>query len=428
MNYNYRYRLNPSDDLRERLAWTVDTCRQVYNHFLHRLNRHDHTSSYSGHKRLPDLKDWWTDLRDVHSKALQKVVQRLYDNLLTLKGRKKNGYNVGELKWKAPGEYQSFTYSQSGFKLKNTSGRTRLWLSKTGGIPITVHRDLADDATIKTVTIKREPTGKWYAILGVETPDDPRKKPDEVTDAVGIDVGILKYVHDSDGTAVESPELSDERERLERAQGNLSRKKHGSNNWEEQRKTVARRHADLKRKRRDFLHKLSGYYASEYDLVAVEDLDAKGLVELPGNSRNRAGASWGTFLRMLEYKCEREGTHFVAVDPRGTTKECAACGVETDKPLWVREHSCPSCGFEADRDANASWNVLSRGLEQVGTGCPESTSPEIEDFWCADESLGDSSTPVKTALPTDTDLMSAKRVMEAGSPTLKERTASAVSE
>jgi IS605 OrfB family transposase len=127
-----------------------------------------------------------------------------------------------------------------------------------------------------------------------------------VTDAVGIDVGILKYVHDSDGTAVESLDLSDERERLERAQRSLSRKEHGSNNWEEQRKTVARRHADLKRKRRDFLHKLSAYYAREYDLVAVEELDAKGLIERPGNARNRAEASWGTFLRLLEYKCERE--------------------------------------------------------------------------------------------------------------------------
>ena len=239
-----------------------------------------------------------------------------------------------------------------------------------------------------------------------------------MTAAVGIDVGILKYVHDSDGTAVGSPDLSDERERLERAQRNLSRKDHGSTNWEDQRKTVARRHADLKRKRRDFLYKLSAYYAREYNLVAVEDLDAKGLVELPGNSRNRAGASWGTFLRMLEYKCEREGTYFVAVDPRGTTKECASCGTETDKPLWVREHSCPVCGFEADRDANASWNILSRGLEEVGMGCPESTSPEIEDFWCANESRRDSLTPVETALPVDTSV-SAKRVVEAGSPTLK---------
>jgi putative transposase len=74
---------------------------------------------------------------------------------------------------------------------------------------------------------------------------------------------------------------------------------------------------------------------------------------------------------MLKHKCEREGTHFVEVDPEGTTKECAQCGVATDKPLWVREHSCPACGFEADRDANAAWNILSRGLEDVGVATPK---------------------------------------------------------
>lgn len=99
-------------------------------------------------------------------------------------------------------------------------------------------------------------------------------------------------------------------------------------------------------------------------------------MELPSNSRNRASGSWGTFLRMLEYKCDREGTHFVAVDPRGTTKECSNCGVSTEKPLWVREHSCPSCGFEADRDANAALNICSRGLTEVGVVHSDSTSSE----------------------------------------------------
>jgi putative transposase len=400
MNYNYRYRLQPSDVLEEQLAWTVDTCRQVYNHFLHRLNRTDDTSAYSEQKLLPSLKKWWSDLKQVHSKVLQKVVQRLYNNLSTLRGRKENGYHVGTLKWKGKGEYRSFTYSQSGFELKNTRGRTQLWLSKLGEIPITFHRDLPDDAEIKTVTVKREPTGKWYAILGVETPDAPPEKPENPERCVGIDVGILKYAHDTDGTVVESLDLSEERERLERAQRDLSRKQHGSANWEKQRRVVAERHADLKNKRRDFLHKLSNYYATEYDFVAVENLDAKGLVELPGNSRNRAGAAWGTFLRMLEYKCEREGTHFVAVNPSGTTKECASCGVSTDKPLWVREHSCPACGFEADRDANAAWNILSRGVKKrLGAGRSELT-------------------PVETALPVDASV-SAKCVVEAGSPTLK---------
>ncbi len=92
MRYNYRYRLKPSDELHEQLAWTVDTCRQVYNHFLHRLNRVDGTSAYSEQSILPDLKREWDELKKVHSKVLQKVVQRLYDNLSALKGRKDNGY------------------------------------------------------------------------------------------------------------------------------------------------------------------------------------------------------------------------------------------------------------------------------------------------------------------------------------------------
>ncbi|WP_394348761.1 zinc ribbon domain-containing protein [Haloterrigena sp. H1] len=84
------------------------------------------------------------------------------------------------------------------------------------------------------------------------------------------------------------------------------------------------------------------------------------------------------------------------------TREWAACGVSTHKPLWVREHSCPSCGFTADRDWNAAWNILSRGIKQLGAGRSESP-------------------PVETALPTGTTSVPAKRVIEAGSPSLKER-------
>lgn len=85
MRYNYRYRLKPTDELHERLAWIVDTCRQVYNHFLHRFNRVDGTSAYSEQSLLPDLKREWGELKQAHSKVLQKVVQRLYDNLSMLK-------------------------------------------------------------------------------------------------------------------------------------------------------------------------------------------------------------------------------------------------------------------------------------------------------------------------------------------------------
>jgi putative transposase len=95
------------------------------------------------------------------------------------------------------------------------------------------------------------------------------------------------------------------------------------------------------------------------------------------------------------------GTHVVQVEAAGTTKECASCGVETAKPIWIREHSCPSCGFECDRDGNAAMNILQRGFAELGLGWPEDTL-------------------VETALPTDTTSVSAKRVIEAGSPTLNE--------
>jgi len=223
----------------------------------------------------------------------------------------------------------------------------------------------------------------------------------EAENMVGIDVGILKYTHDTDGIAVASLDLTDERERLEREHRNLSRKAYESNNWETQLQRVAEYHRRIKRKRRDFLHKLSAYYAREYELVAVENMDTKELVESPGNSRNTVSAAWNTFSSMLETKCEREGTHFVEVEPTSTTKECGSCGVETDKPLWVREHSYPACGFEVDRDANAAWNIRSRGLSKLGVDHSKDT-------------------PVETALPTGTAVVPAKRVVEAGSPCLKE--------
>ena len=413
MRYTYRFRLDPTPEQRELLDHHRDTCRQLYNHALNEFEKIPESAGTLTQRvrqvrdQLTDLKVWWDELNDLYSTVAQAAVMRIEDSIKALSQLKQNGYNVGSLNWKAPKDFRSFTYIQSGFEFDSKNGQTVLSLSKLADVPLIKHRTIPDTETIKQVTIKKEPTGDWFASFVVDGKETP-EKPTDPDRCVGIDVGILKYAHDTDGYAIESPDFSDERERLERAQRDLSRKEHGSTNWETQRQIVAERHADLKRKRRDFLHKLSNYYATEYDLVAVEDLDAKGLVELPKNSRNRAGAAWGTFLGMLEYKCEREGTHFVAVNPRGTTKECASCGVKTEKPLWMREHSCPACGFEADRDANAAWNILSRGLEEVGVGYSEST-------------------PVETALPVDTPV-SAKRVVETGSPTLKERTASAVSE
>jgi len=201
-------------------------------------------------------------------------------------------------------------------------------------------------------------------------------------------------------TAPPSLDLSDERERLERAQHDLSQKERGSANWERQRQVVAERHADLKRKRRDFLHKLSNYYATEYDLVAVEGLDAKELVELPethGIGRERRG----TFLRMLEYKCEREGTHFAEVDPRERRRKRASCA----------SRRTSRCGFVNTR-------VPRVGLRRTGTRTQRGT------FFLAVLKIGvvhsESTLWRLRSLRTPLCLQSASSKQEAPSPEVKD--------
>ena len=132
----------------------------------------------------------------------------------------------------------------------------------------------------------------------------------------------------------------------------------------------------IRRKVLDYQHNLTTWLVREYDAVFVENLDVAGMLQGDGNARNKQDAAWRQFVNLLEYEAELYGCHVVQVEPAGTTKECASCGMETAKPIWVREHSCPACGFETDRDANAAMNILKRGFSELGLGWPESTPVE----------------------------------------------------
>ena len=390
MEYSHRYSVYPTQEVAAELEYHIDVHRQAYNYTLYEYAHVDADnigSAYKHHSRLPGWKDEFPVFSEVNSKALQRTVTRFYQNLSNLSDQKANGNKVGKLTWKSPREFQSMTYSQSGFELKNTSGRhATLWLSKIGDIKIRYHRNIPDEADIKEVTVKKETTGDWFVSFGLETDeDDLPEKPDvdslNASNSVGVDLGILNYIHTSDGKTVDWLDLEDEYERLRREQRKLSRKEQGSNNYEKQRKQVAKVKRHIRRKVLDYQHKVTTWLVREYDAVFVEDLDVKG---------------------MLEYKADLYGCHVVQVEAAGTTKECASCGGETAKPIWVREHSCPSCGFECDRDANAAMNVLQRGFSELGLGWPEDT-------------------PVETALPTDTTSVSAKRVCRGNLDRLSDR-------
>ncbi len=407
MDRTLRFRAYPDDDTASEAWRHIDTHRQIRNHAVrdyYRAPRDDRPSAYDQHSKLTEWKRQWPTFAEVSAHAAQQTVSQIQKDLTVLREHRKNGRKTGRLKWQGAGEFRSVAYQSEGFNVNHTTGQDfgTLTLSKIGDIPIRAHRNLPATNTVKRAVLKKERTGEWYACLVVEAEPAEKPAPAEIdrADCVGVDLGILSYIHTSDDLAVDCLDLSDEYEQYAREQRSLKRKERGSNNWEQQRQSVARAKRRIKRKVLDFQHKLSTWLVKEYDVVAVEDLDVKPMLETSQSAKNKQDAAWSQFLDLLEYKGEMYGTHVVRVDARGTTKACNECGVETSKPLWVREHSCPACGHTEDRDLNAAKNVLDRGLNSLHVGAGRSES-----------------TPVQTVLPAFTSLrVDAKDVVEAGSP------------
>jgi putative transposase len=137
-----------------------------------------------------------------------------------------------------------------------------------------------------------------------------------------------------------------------------------SNRWRKQARNVARRHRRVAHQRRDFAHKLSRQLAETYRLIAVEDLNVRGLSR-SALAKSVQDAGWSQLLSLLAYKVEHTGSQLVAVDPRQTSQQCSGCGTIVPKDLRVREHVCSACGLRLDRDVNAARNILALGLKQV---------------------------------------------------------------
>jgi len=104
----------------------------------------------------------------------------------------------------------------------------------------------------------------------------------------------------------------------------------------------------------DFLHKQSRKLVNTYSLIAVEELNIKGMVKNHHLAKSISDAGWGEFISMLEYKAGEAGTKLVKVNPSGTSQKCSRCGMTVPKELSERVHCCPYCGLTLDRDVNAA--------------------------------------------------------------------------
>jgi putative transposase len=285
------------------------------------------------------------------SQVAQELVDRLVDATWRFIRMKREGKDCGFPRFKSFDRLKSLCYPQMGFKIVGN----RLKVTPFGEIKLKLHRQIKGN--VKTLTLKREPSGKWFAIFTAE---------DAVTSClkgeveVGIDLGLSKFAVASDGLIIANPRHIKKYERKIAVLGRrLSRKKKGSRNRFKAKVKLARAYETLGNARKDFLHKTSRSLVSRYSLISLENLNIKGMVqEKFGKQINDAG--WGTLASMLCYKAENAGCKIVFVNPKGTTQECSRCGTVVPKTLAVRVHNCPSCGLVLDRDLNAAYNILKR--------------------------------------------------------------------
>ena len=324
-------------------------------------------SQFDLNNLLIPLKQVRPDFSRIHSQVLQNIAKRIKDGYTNFFARRKAGLKAGLPRFKKYGRYKSITYPQSGFKIEGN----RLLLSKIGAIRIRQHRELPEK--IKTLMIKRNPSGRWYACFSCMVDAQLREKPLE--DA-GIDVGLHSYAVLSDGTSIENPRLYRESEkRLAYLQRRLSCKERGSRNWMKAKTKVAKVHEKVHNRRTDFLHKESRKIVDAYETVYFEELKIGNMVRNHCLAKSISDASWGRFIGMIAYKEEESGGELIKVNPRGTTQECSRCGEQVEKTLSDRTHECPSCGLIMDRDLNAALNILARGRE-IRREPPESRPAE----------------------------------------------------
>lgn len=335
---NYKFRLYPTKEQELALEQTLDGCRWVYNYFLSIPPMSEYDMNYA----LTELKEQHHWLRNYHSKMLQMVGKQVAAARKTAKGKR--------LSYRNNDDFHVFTYNQTGFRIENQ----KLSLSKIGSIQIVLHRQ---PVNVRQVTVCRK-NGRWYAVVACAVLRRNHctfsySKP------VGIDVGIKKFAHDSDNHVVENPQfLTEMLKPLRRAQRKVSRKPIGSNNREKARHMLARLYERINNKRRDFLHKVSNYYAQRYDLIFLERLRVANMTRNHKLARKILDASWSTFMQFCRYKTNR----VVEIEPAYSSIDCSRCGHRVPKSLAVRTHSCPKCGAALDRDYNSAINHLQNGL------------------------------------------------------------------
>ncbi|HAO12081.1 MAG TPA: transposase [Planktothrix sp. UBA8407] len=361
-----KVRLYPTPEQELALAKSFGCARWYWNFALNACIGHYQETgkslklaTYKG--MLPQLKKEYPWLKeDCYSSVLQCVainLNKAYQNFF--EGRAKFP------KFKSKHHKQSIQYPQSVTVVNQT-----LKVPKIGEIPAIFHREIT--GTIKTVTISKTPTNKYFASILCEVEATELK---ELGDKIiGIDLGLKDFaiVHDGESvTKYSNPKhLKRHQKNLARKQKKLSRKTQGSKSRAESKKNVAKVHERIANSRQDFLHKLSRKLVNESQVIVVENLNVKGMVKNRKLSKAISDVGWGMFVNFLEYKLKEKSGQLLEIGRFfPSSKTCSYCGYLVDElPLDIREWDCPNCNTHHDRDINAALNIRNEGIRILNQG------------------------------------------------------------
>lgn len=367
MNKAYNFRLYPNKEQEELFAKTFGCVRFIYNRML--AERKGIYELYKDNKeqlklqKLPTPAKYKVEfewLKEVDSLALanaQMNLQTAYNNFFRDK-------NIGFPKFKSKHkDRNSYTTNNQGGTIRIENKKIKL--PKIGWVKIVQHRQIPETQSIKSCTISKTPSGKYYISILVEyeqyiKPIIPKKD-----NVLGLDMDMKHLYTDSQSIKAEYPRFYRRTlEKLQREQRKLSIMQKGSKNRNKQRIKIARLHEKIANCRKDFLHKQSRALVNNFDVIVVEDLNMKAMCQCLNLGKSVADNGWGMFTTMLNYKLESEGKYLVKIDKWfPSSKKCNDCGeINHELQLSDREWICKSCGSVIDRDYNAAKNIRDEGI------------------------------------------------------------------
>lgn len=355
----YKFRLYPNKEQEIYFSKCFGSVRFIYNKMLNDKIEYYKKNNKMLNNTPAQYKKEYIWLKEVDSLALanaQMNLDKAYKNFFRDK-------SVGFPKFKSKkNNYYSYTTNNQKNTIDIVDGKyIKLPKLKTL-VRIKQHRQIPKDGKIKSATISKNSSGKYYISILVEQEIKELPK-NEFT--IGIDLGLTDFAITSDGVKYSNPRyLRKSLNKLAKEQRKLSRKKNGSKNRNKQRVKVAKLHEHISNQRKDFLHKLSSELINENQVICLEDLQVKEIQQNKYLAQSVSDVGWYEFRRQLEYKAKWYGRIISFVDKWYPSSQiCSNCGNNTGKKsLDIREFDCPYCGKHHDRDINASINILHEGL------------------------------------------------------------------